>query len=114
MMTYLVTVDNSIDWKEEFSTLDEAINTIRELVEVDKRYTFAGTTNFRFNSRGKDTTATMQVKWLYMGEDGKPHQMCKTIRRLGWTRADEYPEKYSRKNYGELWDKWEEIRQMFL
>lgn len=110
-MTYLVCVDSSIDWKEEFSTLEEAIETIRGLVETDKRYTFAGTTNFRFNSHGKDSTATMQVKWLYMGDDGKPHQMCKSIRRLGWTRADEYPEKYVR---DELWNRWDEIRKMFL
>lgn len=111
-MKYIVNVESSINWTEETNTVEEAVTLIRELVETDKRYTFAGTTNLRFNSHGKDATMSMQVKWLWHDEEGKAHMMCKTIRQLGYTYAD-YRREHPLPKRHNPFDDWDSIVAMF-
>lgn len=114
-MKYIVNVESSIGWTEETDTLEEAITLIRELMETDKRYTFAGTTDLRFLSRSKDALMTMQVKWLWLDEQGKPHMKCKSIKQAGYTYSDwrKEQEQPMRREMTELLNKWDEITAMF-
>lgn len=92
-MKYIVLVDAKNDWTEEVDTVEEGIEMLRMLIETEKKYTFAGTTEFHYQSHGPNASKAMQVKWIYIGEDGKVHMMCKSIRIKGLVRKDEHPPK---------------------
>lgn len=79
-MKIIAVIDHSIDWTEEFDSEQEAVEALRGLVEADKRYSFAGVTNWRWVGRGDNTVQTKQVKWVYIGEDGQAHSFSKTLR----------------------------------
>lgn len=115
-MKYIAIVESSINWTEEVDTVENAIQLLRDLVETDKRYTFAGTTNFHWQSHGANASKAMQVKWLYMDEEGNPHTMSKSVRIKDMTRANEremlgLP---PHKSTNSALERWEEIRKMFL
>lgn len=112
-MKFVAVIESSINWTEEFDTVDEAIEVLRGLVEADKRYTFAGTTNFHFQSHGKNASKAMQVKWLWTDENGKPHTHSKNIRIKDYTKSDERITCARQTPREALLDQWDSICAMF-
>ena len=112
-MKIIAVIDYSIDWTEEFDSEQEAIETLRGLVEADKRYSFAGLTNWRWATRGDNTVQTKQIKWVYIGEDGQIHSFSKTLRNtikysdVHGTRAERRAKsKMEQKVREERWDRF--------
>lgn len=109
-MKYIAVIEQSIQWEEEVNTIEEAVEMLRGLVEVDKQYTYAGTTSFKWTSRAETAKKAMTVKWYYVGKDGKAHTMSKRIYIKDYHPADEGIIPWE-KRFGA---RWEETRKMFL
>lgn len=112
-MKYVAVIEQSILWEEETETVEEAIEMLRGLIETDKRYSFAGTTSFKWTSRAETAKKTMIVKWGYEDENGKYHTMSKRIYIKDYHPIDEGIK--PRKKQIEDWGiRWERTRKMFL
>ena len=109
-MKYIAIIESSINWTEETNTVEEAVTMLRDLVETDKRYTFAGTTTFHWQSHGPNASKAMQVKWVWQDEQGKAHTMCKGIRIKDYTKKDERKHINDMDN---LLNQWDNIVAMF-
>ena len=86
-MKFVAVVESSIDWYEEADTLEEAIQILRDLVETDKSYHFAGTTTFHWQSHSVNASLALAVKWIYIDENGVPHNKSKNIRVKDFVRG---------------------------
>lgn len=86
-MKFVAVVESSIGWYEETDTLEEAIQILRDLVEVDKSYHFAGTTTFHWQSHSSNASLALAVKWIYIDKDGIPHNKSKNIRVKDFVRG---------------------------
>lgn len=80
MAKYIAVVEHSIKWEEECNSVQEAIELLRGLIEADKRYIFAGTGDFHWQSHGPKASLAMQVKWFFVDGNNVPKLTCKTIR----------------------------------
>lgn len=101
-MTYVAVIDYRNGISKEFENLDNAISFIRSIMETDPAYHFAGTTPFRWQSHGPNASKAMQVKFIYIDEDGVAHNASKTIRIKDLKRGSRHKESH-----------WDEVVAMF-
>lgn len=108
-MVYRVSINAKEQVFEYTDSEEKAIAILRQVVETNSMYTFAGVTNW--TRLTKNYTRSKQVKWMYV-ENGIAKTMSKAILLYDTEIKQKYLEAKAKRE-AEFAEEWKKIQKLF-